>query len=115
MYIHIHIYIYIYMYIYIYIYIYICIARICSHLRKPESNFAICFLLEIPMTGFPFQMRLFEKYRIPKNYTNTVFQRISFEKDIPSWGSQAANLSQTSHPIASPRRPGVWLFSCTCS
>ena len=63
-------------------------------------NFAICFLLEIPLRGFPFQIRFSETYRIPKNSTNICFQRISFEKEIPSGGSQAGNMSQTSCPKA---------------
>ena len=38
--------------------------------------------------GFPFHMKLYDKYRIPKNNTNIIFQWISFEKEIPSsWTS----------------------------
>ena len=83
-----------------------------------ENNFAICFLLEIPLRGFPFQMKLYDKYRIPKHNkdfnifhlkrkspqgslkqeTYLIFQRTSFEKEIPSGKSQAGNISQTSCP-----------------
>ena len=66
-----------------------------------ESNFAICFLLEIPLRGLPFQMGFFVNYRIPKNNTTIRFQRTSFEKEIPSGGSQAGNISQTSCPTVS--------------
>ena len=63
-----------------------------------ENNFAIWFLLEIPMRGFPFQMKSFEKCRMPKNNTNSCFQRISFEKEILSRESKAGNISQTPCP-----------------
>ena len=79
-------------------------ARVGDGLRQEkqlvsESNFAICFLLEIPLGGFPFQMKFSEQYRIPKNDTNLIVKRISFEKEIPSGGSKAGNISQTSCPI----------------
>ena len=67
-----------------------------SHLQTSESSFAICFLLKIPMRGFPFQVKSFENCRIPKNSTQQSFPRISFEKEIPLRGSQAGNISQTS-------------------
>ena len=62
-----------------------------------ENNFAICFLLEIPLRGFPFHRAIFQTYIIHKHDTS-YFQRISFEKESPSWGSQAGNISQTSCP-----------------
>ena len=34
---------------------------------RSENNFAICFLLEIPIRKFPVQMNSFGKYRIPKH------------------------------------------------
>ena len=41
--------------------------------------------------------------RLPKHNTNHIYhQRISFENEIPSWGSQAGNISQTSCPISVP-------------
>ena len=57
-----------------------------------ENNFAICFLLEIPLRGFPFQVKFYEQCRVPKHI---IVQRISFEKEVPSWGSQAGDISQT--------------------
>ena len=51
-----------------------------------ENNFAICFLLEIPVRGFPFQVKLSDKYRIPKNNTNIICQRIYFGKGNPLRG-----------------------------
>ena len=66
--------------IYIYIYIY------------------ICFLLEIHLGGFPFLFGLIDNYRILKCGAYLVFRKISFEKEAPSWGSQAGNISQTSRP-----------------
>ena len=69
-----------------------------SRLWTSENSFAICFLLEIPLRGFPFRMKLSWKYRIPEHSINLICQRISCEKEIPSGGSQAGNLSQTSRP-----------------
>ena len=60
-----------------------------------ENNFAIRFLLEIPLRGFSFQMNCSKEYRVPKNSTNNMFQRISFEEEISSWGSQAENMVTT--------------------
>ena len=36
-----------------------------------DNNFAICFLLEIPLRGFPFQMKFVETYIILNNNTNS--------------------------------------------
>ena len=88
------------MYIYIYIHIYI---------RQSESNFATCFLLEIHMRGFPFRRKLSGKYIIPQNNTNLLVQRISFEKEVPSGGSQVGNISQTSCLIYTACRD---VFTC---
>ena len=35
-----------------------------------ESHFAIRFLLEISLRGFPFHLKVYQKCRIPKNNTN---------------------------------------------
>ena len=51
--------------------------------------------------GFPFQMELLGKHRTPTHNTILHFRRISFEKEIPSGGSRAGDISQTS----CPRRP----------
>ena len=59
----------------------------------------ICFLIEIPLREFPFQMEFSEKHGIPNNNTNRIVQRIPFEKEIPSGGSQAGNMLQTSCPM----------------
>ena len=43
--------------------------------------------------------------------TSLIFQRISFEKEIPSGESQAGSMSQTSCPVlASPRKPSSLLL-----
>ena len=47
---------------------------------------------------FPFQMKLYEQFRITKQRHNNCFPQISFQKDIPSGGSQAGNMSQISCP-----------------
>ena len=49
-----------------------------------ERDFAICLLLEIPLRGFPFQMRFSEKCRIHKsNANNDIVQRISLKRKSP--------------------------------
>ena len=66
-------------------------------LCDPENDFAICFLLEIPLWGFPFQIKTSGNTEcLNKNNTSLIVQRISFEKEIPSGGSQAGDISQTS-------------------
>ena len=70
----------------------------CRPDHQSWSSFAKCFLHEISLRGSPFQMNFFETYRIPKNNTHLIFQRNSFEKEIPSGGSQAGNISQISCP-----------------
>ena len=69
--------------------------------ESSKSNFATRFLPEIPLKGFPFRMEFSKKCRILKNNTNLIAQRISFEKEIPSGGFQAGNISQTSRPKSS--------------
>ena len=49
---------------------------------ESDMIFAICFLLEVPIRGFPFQMESFEKCRVAKNRC-FIAQRISLEKEIP--------------------------------
>ena len=73
----------------------------CWGLRlESESSFAIRFLLEIPLRGFPSQMRLYEhKQNTLQKHTNLSCRRISFEEEIPEWGSRAGDVSQTSRPI----------------
>ena len=66
--------------------------------HQSENIFAIFFLLEIPLRGFPFQMISLFDYRVPKNNPNIMLQRISFEEETPSGGSLAGNISQTSSP-----------------
>ena len=90
----------IHMYIYIYIYIYIVrvgwsasvLPRACfvpdpeqaPRARRSENNFAICFLLEIPLRGFPFQMRLYETCRIPKTITRILnFKGLHLKRRCP--------------------------------
>ena len=58
-------------------------------LQRSENNLAICFLLEIPLRPSPFQMKVTDKYRMPKT-----IQLIM----ICLWGSQAGDTSQTSCP-----------------
>ena len=41
-----------------------------------EQLFARCFLLEISLRGFPFQMNFSETYRVPNNNTNLISQTI---------------------------------------
>ena len=84
-YIHVCVYIYIYIYTYTYTYTYIYIIYIYIYIglrdrqghqalglaaegERPssENNCSICFLLEIPLRGFPFQIQFSEKYRITK-------------------------------------------------
>ena len=69
-------------------------------------------------------MRFSETYNITKHNKQTqqtitiyiISQTISFEKEIPSWGSQAGNISQTSCPIflsplsARGRGGGQWVL-----
>ena len=69
-----------------------------GELASSEINFAICFLLEVPLRGFPFQIISFEKCRIIKSNKHMIVQRILLEKEILSGGSQAGNISQTSCP-----------------
>ena len=65
-------------------------------------------------------MKLHEKYRIHKNNTNLIVQRISFEKEIPSGGSQAGDISQTSCPtggfsgISATNRQSEGAFTVPC-
>ena len=73
--IYIYIYSYIYIYTHIYIYIrislYICVyIYIYIYINTSDSDLAMCFLLEIPMRGFPSQTKLSEKHRTPKGSTN---------------------------------------------
>ena len=70
-----------------------------------ENNFAICFPLEIPLRGLPFQIHFYDKCRITQNNTNLVFQRISFEKEIPSWGSRAGETHRKSILSYRPAEP----------
>ena len=49
-----------------------------QNFQVSENNFSICFLLEISLRGFPFQISCsFDKYRTPKHNTNHIFQRTS--------------------------------------
>ena len=64
-------YIYVYMYIYIYIYKYILLPPRWGHQLELEAT-----------------QRATDKHMMPKNDTNRIFQRTSFEKEIPSWGLQ---------------------------
>ena len=55
-----------------------------------------------------------ETYRIPKHNTHLICQRISSQKEILSWGSQAGNISQapcSRSCCSSPRSRGPW--SCS--
>ena len=47
------------------------------------NSFAICFLAEIPLRGFPFRVELSDNYGIHTDNTRLIVQRISFEKEIP--------------------------------
>ena len=58
-----------------------------------ENNFAIRFLLETPIRGFPIQIKFFDRCRVPTNNTNHIFQRTScFNMEIPSYESQAGDI-----------------------
>ena len=68
-----------------------------------ENNWAICFLLEIPLRGFPFQMNLHDKCRIPNKNIHLIVQWILFEKESPH-----ENLQQETyhtHPVLTPSPP----------
>ena len=65
MYVYTHIHVYIYIYIYIQEHVFI--ASTAKTERHSGGNFALCFLLEIPLGGFPSQMKLYEQYRVPEN------------------------------------------------
>ena len=49
---------------------------------KSLNNFAIRFLLEIPLRGFPFQRKLHQTCIITKNNTTIICQRISTKSEI---------------------------------
>ena len=38
--------------------------------KHSENNIAMCFLLEIPLRGFPIQIRFYDTCRIPKSNTH---------------------------------------------
>ena len=69
----------------------------------PENNFEICFLLEIPLRGFPFQSTIYETYRMPNNNTylhcseefiwkGSPLRGISGRRDIANILSSSRNL-----------------------
>ena len=95
------------LYIYIYIYIYTHIEQGCPILliffaacgykqqtnqpretsRRTTLRSVSC--LRSPWVDFLFKWKYLERYRIHKHNTTIMFQRISFEEEIPSRGSQA--------------------------
>ena len=88
--------------------------------KDPESNFAICLQLEIPLRGFLFQMTFSETHRKPKSITNHIVQRISFEKEIPSGDLRQEacrkhpvlrNCSFRSSASKTRRRMGIIIFT----
>ena len=113
----IYIYIYIYMYIdigiYIYIHMYVCIiyiyihthihirARSASSREMPptrsqpsESNPAIRFLLETPLRGFPFQMKVYDNCIV---YTVTTTHILFFKSVILNRKSPHGDLKQETY------------------
>ena len=93
------VYIYIYIYRCVYIYIYIYILCVCIKVYKHVCMYmcvhiyiyiyihiCICMYIHIYMCSV---------FCLPFSQTNIIVQRISFEKEVPSWGSQAGDISQT--------------------
>ena len=77
-----------------------------------ENNFAICFLLEISLIGFPFQMNFYYEYRVPNNYKSY------FSKDFISKGNRLMGISSRKHIaniLSSCRNPVLQLPVSTVS
>ena len=87
----------VYTYIYIYIYITIFLSWIPGQVFPEEIWGRVAWWLT------PKEISQ-QSYRIPNNNTKHIAQRISCEKDIPSGGSRAGSISQTSCPTAAPFR-----------
>ena len=70
--------------------------------RNAANNFVMCFLLEIPLRGFPFQTKSFDECRMPKN-TNNMLQHIA---DILSWRCSACGAGRWCRTWARPSTDG---------
>ena len=73
-----------------------------------ENNFAMCFLLEIPLRGFPLQIELYDKCRIPKNNTHLIFKGFRLKRKSPQGDLKQETYRK--HPVLfstfrQPRKP----------
>ena len=74
--------------------------------------FATCLPLEIPLRGLPSQMKSFGKIYLCCFCVFRIFLKSSFEKEIPSGGSQAGNIFLGTR-LFSGNKVVLWEQGCT--